>query len=272
MWKSVVCAGFAIVVLAPDVAAQIRQQPWDACADNARANHDTAIEACTMIIESGRESSRNQAMAYYNRGNARAAKSQHDQAIADFTEAIKLDASDASYFYNRGNAWARKNERDRAIADFTAAINLRPNHASAYYNRGNQWRQKRQYETAANDYGEAVKHNPQHANAWGSRCWMNVLLDRLQVALSDCDAALKIRADADDSDSRGFVHLRLGNYDKAIADYDVALAANPRLATSLFGRGTARVRKGDSEGTADIGAAVRINSGIAREMERYGLK
>ena len=53
----------------------------------------------------------------------------------------------------------------------------------------------------------------------------------------------------------------------------VALRRAPRQSTSLYGRGVARQRKGDAEGgAADIAAAVKIKSDIARDMARYGLK
>ena len=64
--------------------------------------------------------------------------------------------------------------------------------------------------------------------------------------------------------SRGFVHLRLGRLDEAIADDDAALKLNPRLATALYGRGLARRRKGDQAGgDADIAAAEAVQADIA---------
>ena len=46
-------------------------------------------------------------------------------------------------------------------------------------------------------------------------------------------------------DSRGFVRLRAGQYDNAIADYDAALKLEPNKVASLYGRGMAKRRKGD---------------------------
>ena len=38
-------------------------------------------------------------------------------------------------------------------------------------------------------------------------------------------------------DSRGFAHLQLGELAAAIADFDKAIELDPKMASSLFGRG-----------------------------------
>ena len=48
----------------------------------------------------------------------------YDRAIADFDQAIRLDAKNANAFYNRGIAYHEKHDYDRAIADFDQAIKL----------------------------------------------------------------------------------------------------------------------------------------------------
>ena len=95
----------------------------------------------------------------------------------------------------------------------------------------------------------------------------------MQAALIDCNAALRIEPnDEDILDSRGFVYLRLGEFDKSIADYDGALKIDPRRAHSLYGRGLAKHKKGDAVGaTSDIAAAKAIQGDIAEEFARYGV-
>ena len=74
-------------------------------------------------------------------------------------------------------------------------------------------------------------------------------------------------------DTRGFVNLRLGRADDAIKDYDAALKLDPKLAGALYGRGLAKMRKGDrAGGSADVAAAKRIRSDIAEEFSRYGVR
>lgn len=74
-------------------------------------------------------------------------------------------------------------------------------------------------------------------------------------------------------DSRGLVHLRLGNLDKALADYDDALKLDPKFAGAHYGRGLAKIKKGDKAGgDADIAAAIAIKAGIAEEYAKLGVK
>ena len=63
-------------------------------------------------------------MAYFGRGLAYENKNEHDKAIADLTESIRLDPKNAKAYYNRGLAYENKNEHDNAVADFTEAIRL----------------------------------------------------------------------------------------------------------------------------------------------------
>jgi hypothetical protein len=65
----------------------------------------------------------------------------------------------------------------------------------------------------------------------------------------------------------------MGQLDDAIKDYDAALKADPKIAESLYGRGIAKVRKGDAAGgNGDIAAAKALNPGIADMMDRLGVK
>jgi len=71
------------------------------------------------------------------------------------------------------------------------------------------------------------------------------------------------------------VYLKLGQFDKALADYDAALTLtkNPNNADWLYGRGVTKLKKGDiAGGNADIEIAKTIKAGIAEEYAKYGIK
>jgi tetratricopeptide (TPR) repeat protein len=72
-------------------------------------------------------------------------------------------------------------------------------------------------------------------------------------------------------DSRGFIFLKMTNFDAAVSDYDAALGSNPKLAFALYGRGLARLRNDDPAGEADVAAAKAIQADIAEEYARYGM-
>jgi tetratricopeptide (TPR) repeat protein len=63
---------------------------------------------------------------YYNRGNANYLKEDYDHAIADYTEAIRLDPTFARAYYNRGFAKRAKGDSANASADIAKAMLLNP--------------------------------------------------------------------------------------------------------------------------------------------------
>jgi tetratricopeptide (TPR) repeat protein len=100
------------------------------------------IAGCTALITAGKESKQHLAMAYNYRGNVYNDQGQFDKAISDFSNAIKLSPSSATYYFNRGVAYGVSRQFDKSIADFTHAIKLNPKYARAYLDRGQVYRLK----------------------------------------------------------------------------------------------------------------------------------
>ena len=67
--------------------------------------------------------------------------------------------------------------------------------------------------------------------------------------------------------------MKMGQLDTAIDDYNSALQLEPKLASALYGRGLAKLKKGDKIGSdADISAAKKIQAKIEDDFTRYGTK
>ena len=158
---------------APAAAGQQATQapkagPKDMAACGQTRDHDLTIAGCTRVMEDARQKPKGRAAAYYNRGNAHSAKGDHEQAIADYDEAIKLDPKNASAYNNRGSARGDKGETDGALADFNEAIKFNARYASAYFNRGNIYAAQGD-DRALKDYDAAVKFNRRNVNAYIAR-------------------------------------------------------------------------------------------------------
>ena len=109
------------------------------------------------------------AEAYNNRGNAHADKGQYDQAISEYTKALKIKPRYAEAYYNRGYAYASKGKYDDAIRDFNKALEINPNYGKAHHLRGIAYASKGQYDQAISDYTKALEINPQDAIAYCNR-------------------------------------------------------------------------------------------------------
>jgi len=154
----------------PDAVAQTgRSSARDVATCAQVKDHNAAIAGCTRVIEDPRVKPKGQAAAYYNRGNAHAAKGDQAAAIADYDEAIKLEPKNALAFNNRGTAHSEKGDSDAAIADFSEAIKHNARYASAYFNRANAYAAKGEADRAIADYTAALKHNRRNVNAYIAR-------------------------------------------------------------------------------------------------------
>jgi tetratricopeptide (TPR) repeat protein len=120
----------------------------------------------------------------------------------------------------------------------------------------------------------AIRIDPTAA-AYNARCWSLTLAGRdLARALADCTESLRLHPGYDDAlNSRGLVWLKLGVFDRAIDDYGAVVSRNPRDAESLYGRGFAKLKRGDAAGgNADLAMARAIRANIVEIYIAYGVK
>lgn len=147
--------------------ARATARDFAACAQVG--DHNAAIAGCTRVIEDGKQKPKGRVAAYYNRGNAQAAKGDQAAAIADYDEALKLEPKNARVLNNRGTARSEAGDADAAIADFSEAIQHDKRYASAYFNRANAYAAKGETNRAIEDYAAAIKYNRRNVNAYIAR-------------------------------------------------------------------------------------------------------
>jgi tetratricopeptide (TPR) repeat protein len=64
----------------------------------------------------------------------------------------------------------------------------------------------------------------------------------------------------------------MGRWDEALADYSSALRLSPSRASSLYGRGLAKLRSGQAaDANADLSAAAALNPKVKDDFARYGV-
>ena len=107
--------------------------------------------------------------AYLNRGNTYCKLERYEEALADYSEAIRLNPEGPSAYVNRGNTYDDLERYEEALADYSEAIRLNPEDPSAYYNRGITYDDLECYEEALADYSEAIRLNPEDPSAYLNR-------------------------------------------------------------------------------------------------------
>jgi tetratricopeptide (TPR) repeat protein len=110
-----------------------------------------------------------------------------DKAIADFSEAIRLNPKHAAAYCDRGLTYWSRHDYDKAIADHTEAIRLDPQFIMAYNNRGIAYADKKEYDKAIADYDQVLRLDPNHALAYANRSL--AYRGRGELAKSDADLA-----------------------------------------------------------------------------------
>ncbi len=113
------------------------------------------------------------AKAFSTRGMVWYGNNDFDNAIADFSEAIRLNPAASEHYGRRGNCWSMKREWDRAIADWNEACRLKekPSHID-YYCRGRAFKGNGEYERAIADYDAALRLEPRFVKPYASSAWL----------------------------------------------------------------------------------------------------
>jgi tetratricopeptide (TPR) repeat protein len=124
------------------------------------------------------------------------------QALDQFEEELKRSPSAPAY-NARGIIRFGKGDLDLAIADFTEAIKLDGKSSTAYDNRGVAWGREKEYAKAIADYDKAIELDPKFANAWNDRAWEEATAQEAKFrdgkkAVTDATKALELSGSKDD--------------------------------------------------------------------------
>ena len=110
---------YGLVLLVLGLAAAwgpAQAQDMQLC-ENSNVRTRAAYSACDQLVASGRLSGRDLAAAYYGRAFKHVVDGHSDDAIRDFSSAIKADPTWSYPYVARGHAYARKGDHQKAFAD-----------------------------------------------------------------------------------------------------------------------------------------------------------
>ena len=253
----------------PQAPARALPPEAQMCATQTQDLADERIAACTGLLKSRRLSGEPKGVAYALRGLAYLDRGDIPHAIGDLDQAVTLAPDFAPAYQNRGNAWYARGNYGKALADYDAAIALDPDTASPYVNRGTVRRDLGYMSGALADFDKAIGLDPRpRARLPGARRALSApaRLCATPSPISTAPSRLaperrqlhaagarrmkapanttrrwpitarprgSIRQRIDALTAQGGVWRKKGDFDKAIAVYDRALALDRQAAGHL---------------------------------------
>jgi tetratricopeptide (TPR) repeat protein/predicted aspartyl protease len=196
-------------------------------------------------------------------------------AFADLDQAVKVAPKDPEIRLARASIFIEQKRKDDALADLKAADAALSPQADERFALASAFDRLDQFDKAIANYDLWIKAHPDDSKqsaAMNGRCWARALAGRdLPLALKDCDSALRQFKSGSYFDSRGMVELRMGQYDRAIADYNQALQLSPKSPWSLYGRGLAKHHMNDASAQSDLNAAIAIDPELPARAKELGI-
>jgi tetratricopeptide (TPR) repeat protein/predicted aspartyl protease len=204
-----------------------------------------------------------------------------DLAGADLDHALTLNQNFLRAYMPRAEIRLSEKNVEGAIADLNAVDRLAAKQADLRFLLAERYEAVNRLSQAIAQYDLWIQSHPvdsKMAIALTARCRASAIQNEdLAGGLVDCNKALSVGDKKNPNyghlfENRGLLELRQANYEKAIADFDLALKTMPQNAVALYGRGVAKIRKHKTaEGEADIAEAVKIAPHIAAPFSARGL-
>ena len=140
--------------LAREGSEAAKNQDWDKAVDLFRKasamDHKYADELATV---------------YQGRGYASAKNQQYQDAIQDFTEALKIKSNDPRIYEQRAAAEMKVYDYDKALADYSELIKLKPNEVRYLNYRAYVYEVKEDVQNSMADTEKVLKIDPNNQEA-----------------------------------------------------------------------------------------------------------
>jgi tetratricopeptide (TPR) repeat protein len=257
-----------------DMTSQINAAPDDASHLIDRANYqaDMGRLAAAATDYSRAIAMKPSVFAYLNRASHRPA-GELALGSSDIDEALRLEPENPVALAAKAELAASRQEWSNSLDAYSRALTNTPSNGSLQISRGVVYALSGDAVRAEKDFAAArILSSPSDVD--NDLCWQKATHGvSLQSALKDCEAAVA-RAPTNyfGLDSYGFVLLRLGRFDDAIAAYDRALTVDPYLPTAFYGRAIAYARKGNTlRAKANFMSAERITPSVKNDFARHGV-
>jgi tetratricopeptide (TPR) repeat protein len=197
----------------------------------------------------------NDTKALAKRGEIYRLMGRYQEALADFTQIIKLKDNYAWAFAHRGETYYLMGAYEEALGDLTQAIELKPDYIWALAHRGVIYERLERYEETIIDLNKAIDLEPKYAWAFAYRCRAYEMMRDYEKAIIDFDRAIALDETIikDWITERGLLLSFLRKYEPAMQYYERALLEEPNNHFTLYCIAVTKTRwKGITEAKKEI--------------------
>ncbi len=201
------------------------------------------------------------ANAYLARGASKMQVPDFAGAKMDIAKAVELSPSNEDAIFSRGLCNFGLKDFKAADADFTTSINLETNDVRAYNYRGLARANRRELNDALADFNKAIELSPRESESFRNRAMVEGLQKEYELALADVSKSIDLnKRDASAYATRGRIQSALKDYKAALADFDKAIELNPKDSVAFSSRALASLLMDDfSSSAADLEKALQLN-------------
>jgi len=130
---------------------------------------DKAVESLRKATALDHKYASDLAAVYQGRGYTAAKNQQFQEAVQDFTEALKIKSNDPRIYEQRAAAEMKVYDYDKALADYSEANKLKPNEVRYYNYRAYIYETKEDAQNSMAETDKALKIDPNNQEAKGRK-------------------------------------------------------------------------------------------------------
>ena len=154
----------------------------------------------------------------------------------------------ANSHFQRGMMLLGAGDSGGSISQFTTAAGIRPEYAEAYVGRGKAEEALGQNDAALADFERAIAIDPTLDTAYAYRGMLWHSRGDLSKALADFTQSIRIQPSPDAYYQRGLAFQALGEPQRAVNDYDLAIVRDPAVPHLYRARAKAKLDLKDPAG------------------------
>jgi tetratricopeptide (TPR) repeat protein len=202
-----------------------------------------SVEACNRLV-AAQTNDLDRAGALKMRADTYRLMSKCDQAISDYSEALKFTPASAPALAGRADCYRVKNQIDDAKRDIDEAIRLAPDFVLGFRVRAFIFFAQKDFGNALINYNLALSVSPDDKDALLYRASVHIARSEHAEAISDL---IRAKEAGDKSTWRpkslAFLYIRQGDFGEAVDAYSEALTFNPNDREALWGRVNLNLRR-----------------------------